>query len=388
MTSEERKEARYLRRKARRAAKKEEQLKSCTFENVIAIKSLYEAAYEAAKGVRWKASVQRYLLNAVRNSGRMHAKLLRGEDIRKGFVCFDIYERGKLRHIKSVHFSERVVQKSLCRNALYPIFTRSLIYDNGASQKGKGTKLSTDRFTKHLSAHLRRYGRNGGVLFIDFEDFFGNADHEAIYKIHEKLIDDKRLRDFAFLFVDAFDRGLGLGSETSQINAITLPNRIDHYAKEVLKIKGYGRYMDDTYLIYEDANYLKECLEKIKVICDELGIKINGKKTRICDLKHGFTFLKTRFYVTKSGKIIKKPCRKSITDERRKLKKQAALVDEGKMSFKDAHTSYQSWRGSMKRRDAYKTVKSMDTLFDELFIKNWRYEDGYTGKDKCVKAAA
>ena len=372
MTSEERREARYKRRKEKRAKKKRECLKENTYENVISIDSLYKAAYEAAKGVRWKASVQRYLLHATRNAGKLHKQLEQGKDVRKGFVCFDIFERGKLRHIKSIHFSERVVQKSLCKNALNPIFTRSLIYDNGASQKGKGTKFATERFVKHLTAHVRRHGRSGGVLFIDFEDFFGNASHESLWRIYEEYIEDERLRNFAFMFIEAFDKGLGLGSETSQINAITLPNRMDHYAKEILRIKGYGRYMDDTYLIHEDKDYLLYCLDKIEIICDSLGIVINKRKTKICDLKHGMTFLKTRFFITETGKIVKKPCRKSITDERRRLKKHASLVRENVMTFKEAFTSYQSWRGSMKNRDAYSTIKRMDELFDELFIKQWR----------------
>lgn len=372
MTSEERRERRYQRRKAKREAKRKEVLLKYTFDYVISAKNLYESAYLAAKGIRWKSSVQRYLMRIVRNVGQTNKRLERGEDIRKGFICFDLVERGKLRHIKSVHFSERVVQKSLCRNALYPIMTRSLIYDNGASQKGKGTKFATDRFVKHLTRHIRRHGREGGVLMIDFSDYFGNVNHDVIREIYERLIDDPKLRDFAFLFVEAFDRGLGLGSETSQINAVILANRADHYAKEVLRIKGYVRYMDDTILIHEDIEYLKYCLGELRKIYDECGIIVNEKKTKICDLKHGFTYLKTRFYATETGHIIKKPCRESITRERRKLKKQAKLLDQGILTMEDIRCSYQSWRGSMRYRDAHNTVKSMDKLYDDLFIKGWR----------------
>lgn len=370
MTSEERRNARFQRRKAKREAKRNEKLSKYTYENVISAKHLYEAAYEAAKGIRWKASVQRYLMNICKNIGKTRKMLIAGKDVRKGFICFDLIERGKLRHIRSVHFSERVVQKSLCKNALYPIFTDSLIFDNGASQKGKGTKFATDRFVKHLVRHIRHHGRKGGILFIDFSDYFGNVDHDVLWEIYEMMIDDPRLRDFAFLFVDAFEKGLGLGSETSQINAIILANRADHYAKEVLRIKGYVRYMDDTAIIHEDVEYLKECLERLKVVYARLGINVNDRKTKICDLKHGFTYLKTRFFITKSGHIIKKPCRESIVRERRKLKKQKALLDKGILSFGDIRTSYASWRGSMAYRDAYRTVKNMDALFNRLFIEN------------------
>lgn len=367
MTSEERHEARYQRRRAKRIANRMKKLGRYTFERVISPKSLIRAAIDAAKGIRWKSSVQRYMLHLIKNVGRTYRKLLNGEDVRRGFICFDIIERGKLRHIKSVHFSERVVQKSLCQNALYPILTNGLIYDNGASQRGKGTKFATDRLIKQLACHIRRHGRKGGALLIDFSDYFGNVDHDVLHRIYEDLIWDDRLREFAFLFVSAFGKGLGLGSETSQINAIILGNRADHYAKEVLQLKSYIRYMDDTIIIHEDVDYLRKCLAELKKIYARYGIIVNERKTKICDLKHGFTYLKTRFFITETGKIIKKPCRESITRERRKLKRQKSLLEQGVLTLEDIRASYESWRGSMKYRDAHNTVKRMDALYEPLF---------------------
>lgn len=349
MTSEERREQRYQRRKAARLKKRQETIgKYDDFERVASLNSLYEAAREASKGVDWKASVQRY----------------------NSLLLFNISKtRAELRHIKSVHFSERVVQKSFCTNIIYPTFTRSLIYDNGASQQGKGTQFATNRLTTHLRRHFRKYGREGGILLIDFSDYFGNVAHEPLFEIYRQIFTDPRVIALGMSFISAFgDKGLGLGSETSQINAVMLPNRADHYAKEVLRIRGYGRYMDDTYLLHHSIAYLEECLEKLRAIYSEYGIVINEKKTKIVDLKHGFTFLKTHFYITETGRIIKKPCRDSITRERRKLKKQADLVASGVLTFDEVRHSYASWRGSMSHRDAYRTVQSMDRLFNRLFI--------------------
>ena len=52
-----------------------------------------------------------------------------------------------------------------------------------------------------------------------------------------------------------------------------------------------------------------------------MGIIINKKKTQIIKLSDGFTFLRIRYFYGRSGKIIKIPCRASITRERRKLRK-------------------------------------------------------------------
>lgn len=374
MTSEERKERRYQRRKAARDAKRKAKIGQYDdFEQVASLNSLYAAAKEASQGVEWKASVQRYNSLLLFNISKTRNDLLAGKDIRRGFICFDICERGKLRHIKSVHFSERVVQKSFCKNSLGPIFTRSLIYDNGASQKGKGTHFAINRLTAHLRRHYRKYGREGGILLIDFSDYFGNADHEVLFDIYDKYFTDPRLKALGKSFISAFgEKGLGLGSETSQLNAVMLPNRVDHYVKEVLRIEGFGRYMDDSHLLHHDIEYLKQCLEILRGIYAAHGIIINERKTHIADLKHGFTFLKTRFFITETGRIIKKPCRESITRERRKLKKQARLVESGVLTFEQVRCSYASWRGSMAHRDAYRTIQSMDRLFNRLFIEQWK----------------
>ena len=204
---------------SKRAKKREENLKIYDdFERIISHEALFAAAQEASKGVNWKASVQRFKLNACLCVDNLHKELARGKDVRKGFIEFDIVERGKRRHIKSIHFSERVVQKSLCRNALYPVMVYNLIYDNGANQKGKGTLFATQRLEKHLRQHFRHYGRDGYVLLIDFKSYFDNIRHEPIKKELRRRFQDKRLVSLADAFIDAFGEvSLGLGSETSQM---------------------------------------------------------------------------------------------------------------------------------------------------------------------------
>lgn len=83
-------------------------------------------------------------------------------------------------------------------------------------------------------------------------------------------------------FVSAFgDIGLGIGSQISQVLALASANELDHFVKEKLHIKYYGRYMDDGYLIHRDKKYLAHCLEEIQAVCDKLGIVLNRKKTKI-----------------------------------------------------------------------------------------------------------
>ena len=64
MTSLERKEKRYQRRKAKRNIKKQEFIGSLgSFDDVFSFENLYYSFYLCRKGVRWKASVQGFEAN-------------------------------------------------------------------------------------------------------------------------------------------------------------------------------------------------------------------------------------------------------------------------------------------------------------------------------------
>lgn len=376
MTSNNRREARYQRRKAARDAKRKAKLGGADdFEQIIDADNLYDALRKSRKGVSWKESVQRYDAKAMSNIADTRRKLIANENIQKGFVEFTLHERGKIRHIKSIHISERIVQKCLCDRVLVPILSNPLIHDNGASIKGKGSHFALRRLIVHLRRFYRSNGfsNNGYALLVDFKKFFDSVRHDILFKLLDKHISDQRVRALVRRFVVVFGDGvsLGLGSQISQIAAIFLPNAVDHLCKEKLRIKNYGRYMDDLYLIHSDKAYLRYCLWEIKQVCESLGITINAKKTRIVKLKDGMDFLKGKYVLLESGKILRLPGKDSTKRMRRKLKKFKLLLDAGKMNYEDLRTSYQSWRGNYRRRfNAYHRVRYMDKLYNDLFVKN------------------
>jgi hypothetical protein len=372
MNSAERKEGRYQRRKAERERKRQQfYYQYNDFSLLTDPDHLYEAYRKSKKGVTWKASVQRYEMNVLVNIAETIRKLNTGVSVSHGFVEFDLMERGRLRHIKSVHISERVVQKCMCDQILVPVLSRSLIYDNGASLKNKGLHFSIGRFKTHLAQFYREHGNNGYCLSIDFSKYFDSIDHAILLKNIEKVLPNpqimKVLKDFILPFGDGVS--LGLGSQVSQISAIYYANSVDHIVKRKLHFHGYGRYMDDSYLIHKDRDYLLYCLSEIKKVCETLKIKVNMKKTKIVKLKDGVKFLKGIYCLTETGKIIARADPDSRKRMSRKLRKFKKLVDMGKMNFHDAYTAYQSWRGNyIKRFNAYHTVERMDGLYNRLFI--------------------
>lgn len=53
-------------------------------------------------------------------------------------VHFTLRERGKVRPIDAPHVTDRQIHKTECNEVLVPLYGPCMIYDNGASQRGKG----------------------------------------------------------------------------------------------------------------------------------------------------------------------------------------------------------------------------------------------------------
>ena len=369
MTSEERREQRYLRRVAARKAKKAKYENADSFDKVFSYEHLYRAYRCCRRNVAWKSSVQKYIANAPLNVLKTYQLLHNGKYKSPGFFEFDLYERGKKRHIRSTIISERVVQRCLCDNALVPMLGRSLIYDNGASMKDKGYDFAIRRLSQHLREHYRKHGTSGYVLLFDFKKFFDNIDHSVIINNLHRSFSDERILGLTEHFIGMFgDVGLGLGSQISQVLALVSATQLDHFIKETLHIRGYARYNDDGYLIHPSKAYLKECLNRIRALAKELGITLNEKKTQIVKISRGFTWLKVRVFLTESGKVVKKIYKRSVTKMRRKLIKLRRRWLAGKMTFADIAASWQSWKSYAQKFNAWHTIQNMGKLYDQLFI--------------------
>lgn len=360
-----------------------------TINDVADANALYEAFRLSMKGVAWKASVQPYEINTLRNIRDAKKQLEAGESPVLGFHEFTMCERGKTRHVKIVHIKERVVQRALCDVALAPALQKGLEYDNSAGQKGKGIHFTLKRLDAHLHRYYRRHGSNTGyILLIDFKGYYDNIRHDKVYDRLEQKVSDPGVKHLARQLIEPFGdgRSLGIGSQISQIIAIDYPSEVDHFVKHDLCIKEYARYMDDSYLIHEDKAYLQSCLKRIREKCTELGIVINERKTQIVKLRKTFTFLKVRWTLTNTGKVISRLNKDTVTRERRKLKKFKILLDQGKITMDVIESQYKSWKGDKcglrgpkkKKRIrfySYYTIRQLDQLYNELFIKRFIQND-------------
>ena len=208
MNSAERHEARYQRRKAAREEKRRAKLDLFdNFDRATSPQALRRANWDARRGVLFKASVARYNAHFAHYAVLQSKELHEGKDVRQGFYSFDIIERGKKRNIHSLHYAERVIRRAICVNALVPILSSNLIYDNGASLAGKGVSFSAGRCKTHLHQYFRETGSNDGyILIIDFKGYFDHILHKPLYGIFDRYIFDKKLNALCKSFVSSPDR--------------------------------------------------------------------------------------------------------------------------------------------------------------------------------------
>ena len=379
MNSDERRKAGRARRDAKRATNRAKRCAALTISNAACLDNIHEAARDAAKGVRWKASVQRYMVHSLRNSLYARRDLLAGNDIRKGFVRFHVIERGKDRAIAAPRFSERVIQKAVTRAVVAPAVWPTLTPGCAANMRGRGTDYALMRLKGQLAEHYRRHGAEGYVLLMDFSDYFGTIDHGTALDLVRRRFIDPAAIEFMRLQIEANGSiGLGLGSEPNQTLAVAIPSQLDHLGERWRGIEASGRYMDDSYFIALDKDTLWQFLDAARALCASLGITINERKTKVVKLTRGFTFLKKRFRFTESGRIVVTPIPKSLARERRKLRTHARMVAEGSMMLEQAYVSYMSFRGSLERKrgdgrprfrmNVHSVVRDFDRMFVELVV--------------------
>lgn len=383
-----------------------------------------KAVKRLEKSSGWKYQSQRFLLNRLTEISALQ-KEIDSENYQPGLGTeFRINENGHKRLVKAMLPKDAVFQHALANEILVPELRKYLIHDNGASLKGKGIAFTRRRLTQHLCWHYRHYGTDGYVLLIDFRKYFDNIRHDTALKLIARHIHDERILQILKNALKIYEvdisysddpdieskvfssleyenipqelktgrrimrKSLGIGSQISQIIGIYYPTLIDTYCKTVKHVHCYDAYMDDRIVIHPSKAFLKALLHDIEAIAKSLGIFINHKKTQIVKLSHGFTWLKTRYILTGTGRIIRKIPRDVIVKQRRKMKKLAGFTKQGEISWHDFERQYKSWRGDKKHYNSYHALRNMDKLFKELKENGRKYENvtvadrhhGTTGK--------
>jgi hypothetical protein len=341
-------------------------------EEIIGFDALYESMYKCKKGVGWKDSVAHYYLNGIEETLKLEQKLKDGTYIASKPAHFKITSP-KPRDIISISFRDRVYQRSLNDNALYPIMSKRFIHDNAACQKGKGTDFARERLICFLQKFYRKHGKNGYILQCDIHGYYPNMRHETAETVFRDNLEDYIFERAKVVLNNQYSGEVGYnpGSQMIQIAGISVLDKLDHFIKERLHIKYYIRYMDDFILIHESKEYLEYCQKQIREKLTEIGFEFNEKKTKIRPIEKGLLFLGFKFILTDTGKVLMFLNPNNVKHERKKLRRLVCKAKKGFITKEKVDQCYQGWRNHASKGNSFTLLRRMDKYYKDL----WRYDD-------------
>lgn len=349
-----------------------------SYDKVFTYENLERAYFYCRKGKRYRKATIDYHRNYMTNLTKLQRRLLAGTYKPSSIYSFIIYEPKK-RFITANYFEDKIVQEVLTRHVLEPLIQPKLIYDNYATQKKKGSSLALKRLKKFIYQYHKdqNWSPDGWVLSCDIKKYFYTIDQRIAINLVNKLNMDDNLKDMIAKQITAYgykfnryindpNRGICIGFQTSQWIAVYYLNGLDHFIKEKLHIRYYGRYMDDFYLIHESKEYLQYCWDEIrKYIENKLNLELN-KKTHISPISQGVCFIGYRGLLNqRTHQVELLVRRKSIRRERRRLRKQIRMINNGEFSIDATIKSITSWYSYMKQG----TDKFSEAIYYDL-MKN------------------
>lgn len=245
----------------------------------------------------------------------------------KPSICF-IVDKPVKREIFAADFRDRVIHH-LIFNYISPIFETTFIPDCYSCRKGKGTHYGIKRMDHFIRSCSENYSKDCYILKLDIKGYFMSINKTLLFrKINDELIKKRHLIDFDLqlvvylieqtifndpkenciikgkksdwkdlpktksLFYAAPDCGLPIGNLTSQLFGNIYLSDFDNWIKRELKIKYYGRYVDDFVLIHANKYYLNYCIGLIrKHLSEESDLVLHPNKIYFQHYSKGLKFI-------------------------------------------------------------------------------------------------
>ncbi len=175
---------------------------------------------------------------------------------------YDVFtknDKGKERMIyKLPYFPDRIVQHAILQ-VLEPIWKKILITNTYQSIKGRGihkAKKDVIKAIKALGYEDITYGQ------LDIAKYYPSVDNEIMEKIVAKKI---KCKDTIWLLSNIIQsmQGLPIGNYLSQYLGNLYLSYLDHYVKEVIKVRHYFRYCDDIVILDTDKDKIESAIQGI-----------------------------------------------------------------------------------------------------------------------------
>ncbi|HEY9208201.1 MAG TPA: reverse transcriptase/maturase family protein [Acidovorax sp.] len=210
---------------------------------------------------------------------------------------FWVKDGPKPRLIEAPAFRDLVVQHAAYA-VLAPIFERRYIATSFACRTGKGTHSAAD----WLQAAIRRAPRTSWVLHVDVRKFFYSIDRSVLQGLLARTIKCPEMLDLLAQFAHRDEpTGVPIGNLMSQTFANVYLNSLDQFCKRTLKVRDYGRYMDDSIMLAPDLATARHWLDRIRQHLALLGMEISHYALQ--PVRRGANFVGFRTWA--SGRFIR-----------------------------------------------------------------------------------
>lgn len=369
------------------------------------IHDLFQAYYDARKNKRNTINALAFEKYLEANLFALSNEILERKYKPKQSICFIVRNPVK-REIFAADFRDRVIHHFIY-NHIYSIFEKTFINDSYSCRVDKGTHYGIKRIDKFIRSCSQNYTKDCYILKLDIKGYFMAMNkallfHKVksvllknkhkiavdldliLYLINKTIFNDPKknciikgkkidwhsLPKTKSLFNVNPEYGLPIGNLTSQLFGNVYLNDFDHFVKKQLKIKYYGRYVDDFILIHPDKEYLKMCISIIRSYLKEnLHLELHPNKIYLQHYSKGVKYLGTvikphRIYIANRTKG---NFHKAI-EEQNKIARDHKPTKEEQQAFQSSINSY---LGIMKHYKSYKLRKAM--LFKNLSAWWWNY---------------
>jgi RNA-directed DNA polymerase len=292
------------------------------------INDLLIAFCDAKKHKSKKKCVIDFQSNLMNNLDELASDLINHTYKQRQSISF-IVNHPKKREVFASNFRDRVVQH-LFFNYTHKLFENTFIADSYACIKKRGTHYGIKRLTKHILQESQNYTKECYCLKLDVRAYFMNINRNILLDIVKNQLDkfSKNRNDLDFDFIkyiadviikqnplentrflgkpDDYEGlpksktlagsppecGLHIGNLTSQMFSNVYMNLFDQYMKRTLKCKHYGRYVDDSYVVSCNKEFLHYVIKEArKFLKNELKLELHEGKTSIKNVKYGVEFL-------------------------------------------------------------------------------------------------
>jgi len=172
------------------------------FEKITSLDNLFLSWKEFRKGKRKKTDVQEFERNLEDNLFALHLELKNKTYRHSDYTSFYITDP-KSRHIHKAYVKDRIVHHAIYR-ILYPIFNPIFVDDSYSCRNKKRTHKAVKRLEKFTRIVSKNYTQSCWALKCDIKKFFDSVDHQILFELIKKKIDNQNTLDLIWEIIVSF----------------------------------------------------------------------------------------------------------------------------------------------------------------------------------------